>query len=485
MSIVSSNVRQGDYGPTYIASMESAELIREKFLQKVYKQYGEMYRMHDMLNGMGMERSIPAQDHKVVEEYAPYWPLKLASETAAVAAGEPISVVIDSASMVDDVHQARVGFTIKVPAKYMESTFRKDGIYKITALSTTTVANDTLTCEPLLADGTYTEHELETAIPAGKYVALGFSTFSRGEGQPEGTYDFPVVRDYTSHIVKETKGFDGGVLAHEGTVKEYNGSRWLISKESLDAEFRMKDQIDDAITFSEVNDNSALTTSTTMSGQASLNRSTRGLVSWLDDAGQKVYYTDAPDITTLDDAADAMLTQGVYCKTATVFCSLKFFNDMQDATLDYTREYSASDLFFDKAKESLGVTIYTINRKGIEFYLHPVATWSKPGNAGFILSDEHQFAAGTMAVVVPNASVTVGRWGNEGKATIPNMWIGYVNHNGENRKRMFGRYPGVNGVWDTSMVATDLDGYKMYWGSEFMIGGAEWNKLVLIRKTIV
>jgi hypothetical protein len=483
MSYVSSNVRQGSYGPVQIASMESAELIRAKFMQKVYKQYGEMYRMHDMLNALGGDLSVPAQNQKVVEEYAPYMPIKIKSIISAGAAGAAITIVVDASSMVSNVHQARVGFTVKIPAEYMPVGFRKDGIYKIIALGTDTIANDQLTCEPFLAGDAYTKQQIAKDVPAGTVLALGFSTYSRGEGQPVGTTDFPIVRDYTSHIVKETKGFDGGVLAHEGEVMEYNGVRWLLSRESMNAEFSLKDQIDDAITFSEPNDNAAdLATATTMSGQLSLNRSTRGVVSWLDDAGQKVYYTDAPDLTVLDDIIDAWISQGVYCKSGTIFCSLAFFRGINDAAKDHVREYSGGSDFLDGAKEKLGITIYTINRDGIDFFLHPVATWSKPGNAGLVVGGNNVYAAGTMAIAVPNSKVTVNKWGNEGQATIPNLNIAYVNYNGENRKRMMGYYKGVNGVFSGLDVSTDLDGYKLYWGSEFMLIGAEWNKLVLIRK---
>lgn len=483
---VSSNVRQGSYGPSWILSMENADLIRAGLYPKVFKQYGRMYGMHDILMGAGNEITIPAQNQKVVEEYAPKWPLKIASAIATGAAGGSISVVIDSTSMVSNVHLARVGFTVKIPAKYMPAGYRKDGIYKITALATTTIANDTLTCQPLLADGTYTQAQIATLVPAGTYLdCSGYSSFARGTGQPAGTHDFPIVREYSSGIVKETKGFDGGTLSQEGAVQEYNGVNWLVSRESMDAEFRLKDQIDDAITFAEPNDNALLVSSSTMSTQSQTDRSTRGLVSWLNEAGQNIFYTDLPTLSIMDDIRDAFLTQGVYATHATLFCSPKFYTDIQKEAKDFIREYHKGSDYLDGVSNKLGFDIQVLDWGGIKFYLHPVATWGNPSDAGLTISDEIVYNAGTMAIAIPECKATVGKWGTEADVTIPNLMLGYVNYNGENRRRMMGRYQGVNGVFGGLDVVTGLDGYKLFWASEFILMGAEWNKMVIVRKQAV
>jgi hypothetical protein len=481
---VSSNVRQGSYGPAWILSMENADLIRDGLYPKVFKQFGRAYGMHDILMGAGNEVSVPAQDQKVVEEYAPKWPIKLNAAIAAGAAGGDITVVVDSTSLISNVHQCRVGFSVKIPAQYMAAGSRKDGIYRIKELGTTNVANDTLTCEPFLDGDVYTKQQVATEVPAGTYIdASGYSSFARGAGQPVGTYDYPITRTYTSGIVAETKGFDGGTLAHQGAVAEYNGVRWLVSRESMDAEFRLKDQLDDALLNSEPNDNADLATSTTMSGQSQTVRSTRGLVSWLDDAGQNLYYTDTAEFTLMDDIIDALQTQGVYAKTATIFCSPKFYRDFQKEAKDYIREYSGGSDFLDSAKTTLGINIQTIVWGGTTFFLHPVATLGNPSDSGLTISDSLVYATGTMAIVVPDAKVTVNQWGQEANVTIPNLWLGYVNYNGENRKYMMGTYNGVNGVFAGVNVATDLDGFKLYWKREFILGGAEWNKMVMIRKS--
>ena len=485
---VSSNVRQGSYGPNYITSMENADLIRTGVFAEVYNQAGQMYRMHDFLMAMGAEYAIPGQNQMVVEKYAPKWPVELA---AAISTGTgDITVQISTDSMVSNVHQARVGFTIKIPAEYMATDYNKDGIYLITALSETSVADDTLTCSPLLADGTYTDMEIGTEVPSGTYIDVnGFSAFEPGTGQPEGTYDYPVTRTYYSHIIKETKGFDGNVMAQENVVLEFNGANWLINDAAVDAEFRLKDQMDDAIVFSEPTDNADLTSSTTMSTQTQSLSTTRGVVSWLDDSGQNIYYTDTPDLSILDDIIAAWLTQGVYCKTGTLWCAPQFWRYLQKETTDYIREYSGGSDLLDGIQKTLGVTPTIIEWTGVKFVILPVATLGNPSDAGLVVSNSHVYAAGQMAIAVPNTNVTApGKdWGEESDVSIPNLWIGYVNQNGENRKFMFGRYLGVNGVneYGTDLVASDLDGWKLFWARHFMLGGAEWNKMVLIRKQIV
>jgi hypothetical protein len=483
MTVVSSNVRQGAYGPNYIASMEAADLIRAGIYQKVFKQYGRLYGMHDFLMSAGNEVALPAQDLKVVEEYAPKWPLKIKTAIAKGDAGGDITIVLDTATMVSNVHQARVGFSVKIPATYMPAAFNKDGIYRIKALSTTTVTNDTLTCEAFLAGDTYTKQQIATEVPAGTYIdCSGYSSFARGSGQPEGTYDYPVTRTYTWGIVKETKGFDGGTMAHEGEVAEYNGKNWLLSKSAFDAEFRLKDQVDDMILFGEDNDNSAMVTTSTMSTQSQAVRSTRGIISWLDDAGQKIYYTDSPTLTILDDIQDALLTQGVYTTTVTLFCSPKFYRDIQKEAKDYLREYSGGSDFLDGAKTAMGVNLETILWGGMTFYLHVVGSLADPASAGLTISDELVYAAGGMAIAVPDAKATVAKWGAEANVTIPNLFLGSLEYNGEIRRNVAKRYLGVNGVYETVDVASELDGWKLFWMRELMLAGAEWNKMILIRK---
>jgi hypothetical protein len=483
---VNSNVVQGAYGASWILSMENADLIRAGFYPKVFKQYGRLYGMHDLIMGAGNELSLPAQNQKVVEKYAPKWPVKIVGAIDVGAEGGAISFQIASTSLVGNKHNARVNFSVKIPAKYMPTGYRKDGVYTITALSTTTITNDTITARPLLADGTsLTAAQIAYEVPAGTYLDVtGYSSFARGTDQPEGTKDFPVTREYTGGFIKETKSFDGGVLAHEGVVQEYNGVNYLISDASMEAEFSLKDQIEDAMIFGEPNDNALLVASATNSGDSGALRSTRGLVSWLDDAGQNVYYSDTPTLTILDDIQSALLTQGVYTATATIFCSPKFYRDLQKEAKDHIRDYSGGSDFLDSAKKTLGINIQTIVWGGMTFFLHVVAALGKPAGAGLTISDELQYAAGTMAFCIPDSQVTVNEWGQEANVTIPNLWLGYINYNGENRKRMIGRYKGMNGIFGGLDVATGVDGYKLFWGSEFMLGGAEWNKMIMIRKLI-
>jgi hypothetical protein len=268
---------------------------------------------------------------------------------------------------------------------------------------------------------------------------------------------------------------------------EFNGKNWLLNDEVFDAEFRLKDQLDDAIVFSEPTDNATLTSSSTMSGQTASLKTTRGLVSWLDDAGQNIYYVDTPTLNIFDDIVAAWLTQGVYTPMGTLFCAPQFWRYLQKEAKDYIREYSGGSDFLDSTQKELGVTIQVLNWEGVDFYICPVATLGNPSDAGLVISNSHRYAAGQMAIAVPNTRVTVNEWGSEANVTIPNLWIGYVNKNGENRKFMFGRYLGVNGVesYSTDLVASDLDGYKLFWARHWMLGGAEWNKMVLIRKQIV
>lgn len=485
MSFVNSNVIAGEHGPAHILSFENEGLIQDKIYPRVFKQYGNAYGMQDFLAGLDRVVNVPANNHKVVEEYAPEWPLKTATEISTGSAGDPITIVIDSDSLVNNKHLARVGFSVSIPARYQPTGVTEDRKYIITALSETTVANDTLTCEPENADGTNdTASQISTAVPAGTYIAVGYSSFARGAGQPSGLRDFPVTKTYTSHIIAETKGFDGAVLGHEGSIAEYEGTRWIINEAINKAEFSLKRQKEDAIINGEVNDNTALT-QTAMSGEDAPRRSTKGIIKWLNSDGQSVWFTGSVTIAKFDEIIESLRTQGVYTGSASIFCSPSFLQDVQSNMNDYIREYSGGSNFLNNAKTELGVNIQTLVYGGMTFLLCPIATFSNPASYGLKISNTNVYQTGKMAIVVPDVKATVNKWGTESDVTIPNMWLGYVNHNGENRRHMVGRYTGMNGLWSDINVASEYDGYKWFWKSEFMLGGAAWNKLVIVREQVV
>ena len=481
---VNSNVTQRAYGPAHILSLENASLIKRGIYPKVFKQFGKQYGIHDMLMAANMEVSVPSQNQTVVEKYAPYWPIKIDQAISTGAAGANISIVVSSDSLVSNKHLARVGFVVRIPRKYQQTGVTTDRDYVITALGDTNVTNDTLTCAPLTKAGTnVTASRITTEVPAGTYLTLGYSTWARGGTQPASTTDFPVTRSYTSQIIAETKGFDGAALAHEGEIAEYDGVRYMINEAVMEAEFSLKDQKEDAVVYGELNDNTTLTETATVSGEDAARRTTKGLVRWLDEAGQKIWLTSAFAIADLKKVIKALQSQGVYTGFATIFCSPAFAQDIYDNLNNYIKEYSGGADYLDSSKTALGIIPQVIKYGGMTFYIHPVASLGKPGSYGLNVSDVYQLDTGKMAIVVPDARATVNQWGMEANVTIPNLWMGYVNHNGENRKHMLKRQLGVNGVFDTIDVSGAFDGYKLYWKSEFMLGGAEWNKMVIIRQS--
>lgn len=485
MTLVSSNAAAGSYSQNHILSLESQALIDSGFLPKIYKRYGRLFGVYDLLSAAGQVVNLPAQDVKVVELQAPTRPIKLRTAVSTGSAGASITINLHSDNFVNGKSIVRAGFTIVVPAKYQPAGVREDRLYVVTTIADGAVGltNDVLTCLPLANGTTKTKSQISTEIPAGTSLALGPSTFGRGTLGTTGVVDYPVYRSYTTSVIKTAKTFDGGYLAYKAETMELNNELFSIEKARMEAEMELVAQKDLTCIWGEQNDNASLTQSAYFSGDTVSRRMSRGLFGWLDIAGQALYYTDKFAFSYFRTIKYLLQNQGIYTDKATIFCSPRFADDLYDEAKDYIREYSGGSNLWDAASGKVGFTPKAIEYGGMTYFINPVASLMRPDAAGLMDSAyDSVYATGDAAVVVPDAQVTVGKWGNESNVSIPNMWIGYVNNNGENRRNMMKRILGVNGVFSEDVVSTSADGFQYQGVSEFGFGGAEWNKMILIRK---
>lgn len=489
MTLVDSNVIQGAMGASQIASLEAQYLINRGFLPGIYKRYGQLFGLHDILTAANNVVSISAQDHKVVEEKALVRVLKI--KNAVTATSGNLTVELDDENFANPAGTtgtsvARVGFWLYVPQKYMPAGVTEDRPYRIQAIGNGDRANSSLTLAPITLTGTSkTATSLAADLPAGTYLTIGHSSWARGGTGPVGLKDYPVYREYKTGFIRDAQEFDGAFISHQGETVEIDGRYLRLDPILMKAELRLKDQKESAVIWSEENDNPNLTQTSTFGSETDTVRSTRGLFPWLDLAGQKLYYSDGGDFNIFDQIIDSLVSQGVYTKTATVFCAPRFAQMITKIGHDYIREYSGGSNLWDAATGKIGFTPTVIEYGNMTFFIHVVASFAKPASYGFIDSDnEAQYVAGNAAVVVPDAKVTVNKWGEQANVTIPNMWMGYVNYNGEDRTNMIGRIKGLNGVFEGIDIVSEADGFKYCWGSEFAFGGAEWNKMVFLRKSI-
>lgn len=475
MAVPTSNIISEVAGANFLSKW--SDLLDSNFHKKVFKQYGVGVTFTNMLHAANRTEAVPSQDMKVVEEQFLERPIKLKSAVSAGNAGEAITVVLHADNYdANSRNPIRLYDLILVPHTYVSGT--EDMVYQVTARSTATLAYDTLTCTPFRNGTTYTKAQITTAIPAGTYLMIAGNAFARGTGQPEGKTDTPTTHIYTSGITKETKGFDGATLAHKMQVGEYDGQRWMISDSMVRGEFDLEGNMDKQITFGMSNDNASLVQTADFSSDSNAVRSTMGVIPWLNQSAQTESYVNTFKLTDLRTTQLDLESQGVYNSSAGFFVGPDLAQQLYDECLDYFREYSGGSDLYDGASGKLGVTPRALEYGGVTYYIQPMASLSNPSTYGLNPSGSYSYQFPTAGVVVPDIKVTVPKWGEKSDYTIPNLGLGYVNYNGENRERIMKYYLGMNGVFNSSQVAADTDGYKLFWMSEFMLFGAEWNKMV-------
>ena len=120
---------------------------------------------------------------------------------------------------------------------------------------------------------------------------------------------------------------------------------------------------------------------------------------------------------------------------------------LEKAGLDFTREFSKSDLM--KNYDSLGVIYKNFTANGIRFLFHEFQTWANPMGNGVdpALTDQ--------GFIIPMDRVTVTNQGTGEKVTLPHMALLDFNNQGENRGLIAGNLSGINGLGYTFTNGND------------------------------
>jgi hypothetical protein len=208
---------------------------------------------------------------------------------------------------------------------------------------------------------------------------------------------------------------------------------------------------------------------------------------WLhaDTDGQDHEYIDSFTVKDLDAIDDLLKARGVMSTSAGVLVGHKLFKQIQDAAHDYISQYSGgSDLLSDNMNK-LGFTPTVWNRTGIDYKLINLSQLSDNNTFGANQKEFWSYAG----LVIPDEQVTIeDRQGgiynstgvDGGKVTLPNVCIGYLRNQGEDRTRIVQPVAGVNGM---GMPASNLyDRYQMAFLSEYALIANEVTKWVRLMK---
>lgn len=464
-----SNTVTAPFNSTY-TSLYSAQ-FEPDVLRKIFYDHGKSFGFIDFLRMAGSEISLKRDSLTTFTMSAYNRPVKVKSDVSSLTASKFQFYIAAADYDTNDDTFLRVGDTIMIPGYY----FSKE--YDVQAVVTTVGADDsTLTVAEFLESGL----TLAQTFPANGYLQVGPTVHGRGTGQPSAKSRGMSSDTFYTQISKETTDFDGGIQAQQMYATPAGGL-WGLAL--ADAEFALDYQQSVALWQGTVNGNS-LTETDARSG-TSARKSTKGLWLHADTNGQDHEYIDSFTVKDLDAIDDLFKTTGVVGNSAAILTGHKLFKQIQDAAHDYIAQYSGgTDLLSDNMTK-LGFTPLTWNRTGIDYKLINLAQLSDHNTFGANQKDFWTYAG----LVIPQEQVSVedrmggiyNSEGNEGgKVRLPNVAVGYLQNNNEDRKRIVKPVAGVNGMgYDAS---NEYDRFQMFYLSEYALVANETEKLVRLMK---
>lgn len=462
-----SNVRVGEYNAAQWSSIFDLR-FDEGYLQEL-NRYGIGSYFFDFLKLAGQMQAVTNRNPKVFERLEWESTVKIGAAIAVGAAGADISIVVHA----DDQDAAgnvpiQVSDGIVIPA-YYEAT-KQNRIYVIHTYNPGTF---TATASPLSADGTtITESEIAIEVPTDIELKIHANFFGYGTGQPRGTYDAQVTREYPLTIIKTSMDYEGGIQAIKWReLKTDSGinSVWIEGQER--AELQHSKKMDDAIFLGELNDNATLTQASNFGG-TNKRASNIGLWNWGEQAGQELLYGGQWAMSNLYDYKDLALSQNLVANDIWFGLGTDLQRMVEEANLDWIREYSGgSDLF--RTSSEIGVGIKYAHVNGYMFQFQEIKSFANPLRYGNKYYDFSKYG-----IMIPDAkqSVTI-----EGRTEYhPNISLGYLNHGGENRERVLRLVDGMTGR--NQLAVNDIDGSHLYILSEFTPLVFRPNQIVLVKQ---
>lgn len=476
----SGNVKTREYGLEYYAlsSFEHEPAI----LGEYYKKYGKGLGFYDFLtianNVVDIYRQgsggLTRDTITAFEEGAEVQPIRVNASgiSTSTTAGDSISFTLHADEYDSDNNTyLRVGDSIIIPPEYLSEN--NPAAYRVSAVGATSSAACTAT--PFRATA-----QITTSVPANAYLMVGFTSFGRGSGQPSPKSTYGYQRSFKTHIIKDEMEITGGMIAQE-TYRENlkGGGEGLFLRSQLETERRLDGQADSAIFLSDENDNSV--TETDANSNTVSVKTTKGLWNHLEALAQELNYVTRFSISDFDTAKDLFRSQGVVDTEVAFLVGPKLVTQLDNMGLDFIKEYSGgSDL--SKNMNELGINFNAFNKNGMKYVCKELVSFSNPNTYG---TDKLANFLGNAGIMLPMADVKISdpnRWFSPegGTVSIPNVSVGYLKNNGEDRERIFKVRAGMNGINLPAMEEYDrISGGFL---SEFALIAMQVNQMIKVVK---
>lgn len=466
ISPVTSNTRGGAYGANW-GSVYSLELEPQVW-QEWYNAYGKGFGIFDFLQIPGQTVSVKARDIDAFTDQAVEKAVQVKSNMSTSSAGAINQWYLAAAEYLDGdgatatAPYLRVGDTIFVDPQYTNKDVPTQWFM--------TVIGDTHTdlCSMYPMDTTVA---IDSAPLANSYFMVGPNLQSIGGGQTSPRKSGTTSDTFYTAIIDETAEIKGGVNAEKlyRNDLDKSGKAMLWSKAQIETEFLLNAGMDKEIFLGEVNANTTYNVTSDGSANQSV-RGTKGLWHWVETDGMEQSYAGSYDLAYFDQLKEYLRSQGVTDTTVSLLAGSNLYKQIENTALDYIKAYSGgSDLH---SYGAVGAQVRSIVKNGITSELCEVVSFDNANS--YAVMDTYFRDAG---LVLPKSLATVkstgldvaDMYGNSAgdKVKIPNVAIGYLNNNGENRTRMVHPVAGVNGFGYPAV--NQYDKVELYMKSEFML----------------
>lgn len=440
-SPASSNTVTAPQDASFLSLHSSA--LKPATISKLFKKFGKQFDTYDWLRLAGQEINLNRDEITAFAEGARQTPVQIRAAVSSITNGViAFGLAAGDFDANDDI-PLRIGDSLMIPGYHFGKTY--DVQFRVTAVPTE--GND---------DGAATAMEdidsFSNNIAANQYVQVGPTTHGRGTSQPSAKSRGFYSKTFYTGISKETVDFAGGIQAQELYFipnKTAGGKPGLFGMDIADKEFALDEQMSVQLFNGQVNDNS-LTETDAWSGSSTV-KSTKGLWMWAEDNAADHEYIDTFTVKDLDAVDDLFKETGVIAQSALLGVGHKLYGQIQDAAHDYIAQYSqGTDVLMDNMTK-LGFTAHVWNRRGIDYKLVNFAQLSNHQTYGANAQNFWTYAG----LVIPDEQVTIEDRGSSiynsdgtsgGKVTLPNVAIGYLNNNMEDRKRIIQPVAGINGM---------------------------------------
>jgi hypothetical protein len=465
-------MRGGAYGATW-GSIYSLELEPQVW-QEWYQAFGKGFQVFDWLTIAGQTVSVKARDldaftDQAVEKYARVTAagvafaghLALGARTFVLHANE----YLDGDGATACTPYLRAGDTVFMDPQYTNADVPTQ--WYVVSVGATAGANTTI--RPLNSTVV-----MNADMPANSYFMVGPNLQGIGTGQPGPRKSGTTSNTFYTGIHAETAEIKGGVNAEKlyRNDLDKSGRNTLWTKAQVESEFHFNAGIDKQIFLGEVNANitNAVTADADAANQAV--RGTKGLWQWVESDGMEQAYAGSYDLAYFDQIKEYLRSQGVTDTTVATLAGSNLYKQIENTVLDYIKAYSGgTDLM--RSYNSVGANVQEFTKNGITHQLCEVISFDNANT--YAVMDTYFRDAG---LVIPKSLATVKSNGLDmggdaygysagDKVKIPNVVIGYLNNNGENRTRMIGPVAGVNGFGYP--FTNQYDDVKLYIKSEFML----------------